>query len=356
MAKSIRYFSRMKRHQVEIKWQAIVFGVYFIISLVQAYSEHPAEGIYFSEFLGVINVIFSECVLVNVIGNWLMIRHPYSREPQKNILYLLLILFGFIIFKFLVVFPVGIDVLKSYNGQQDEKSLVFFFFYSTINVVITYLVAYGLYAIKKSFRIEHRAKLLEKEINEAKLSMLKHQINPHFLYNTLSYIYAQARPVSDNLSRSILILSEMMRYSLNKTNEDGLTPIEKEIQYIENFIEIHRLRFDADFYLNFEIEGVLGNKKIVPLLLITFVENAIKHGKTNDSKHPIGVRISLFQNELMLFVENQKQAGQKDETSGIGLINTQKRLHLVYPERHFLEIIDKPDYFAITLKIDLNGD
>ena len=346
----------MKKHLTEIKWQFVVFGTYAALALIQAYSEHPAEGIYFKEILGIIGVVVSECVLVNLLGNWLMVRFPFSKKPLPYLAFLGLLLVCFLIFRYFSAFPEHVDVLKTYNGNQNENSLVFFTFISTINFVISFLVALGIFSIKKSLRMEQKALLLEKEVNMARLSMLKHQVNPHFLYNTLSYIYAQARPVSDNLAKSILILSEMMRYSLNKTNEDGLTPIEKEIQYIENFIEIHRLRFDSDFYLDFEVEGVIGNKKIVPLILITFIENAIKHGKLNDAGHPILVRIMVQKNLLELFVENQKQGGSKDETSGIGLINTRKRLEMVYPERHTLEITDKPDYFAVTLKIDLNGD
>lgn len=346
----------MKKHLTEIKWQFVVFGTYAALAFIQAYSEHPAEGIYFKETLGIIGVVVSECVLVNLLGNWLMLRFPFSKKPLPYILFLGLLLLVFLVFRYFSAYPEHVDVLKTYNGRQNENSLIFFLFISTINFVISFLVALGIFSIKKSLRMEQKALLLEKEVNLAKLSMLKHQVNPHFLYNTLSYIYSQARPVSESLSKSILILSEMMRYSLNKTNEDGLTPIGKEIQYIENFIEIHRLRFDTDFYLDLEVEGIIGNRKIVPLILITFVENAIKHGKLNDEMHPILVRIMVEGKHLELFVENQKQGGPKDETSGIGLINTRKRLEMVYPNRHTLEITDKPDYFAVKLKIDLNGD
>lgn len=346
----------MKKHLTEIKWQFVVFGTYAALALVQAYSEHPSEGVYFKEIFGVFGVVLSECILVNLLGNWLMVRYPFSKKPLPYLTFLGLLLVIFLVFRYFSAYPEHVDVLKTYNGNQNKNSLVFFLFISTINFVISFLVALGVFSIKKSLRMEQKALLLEKEVNIAKLLMLKHQVNPHFLYNTLSYIYAQARPVSESLSKSILILSEMMRYSLNKTNEDGLTPLEKEILYIENFIEIHRLRFDTDFYLDFEVEGVIGNKKIVPLILITFIENAIKHGILNDSKHPILVRIVLKKNLLELFVENKKQGGSKDETSGIGLINTRKRLEMVYTDRHALEISDKPDYFAVTLKIDLNGD
>ncbi len=343
----------ISRHRAEIKWQGIVYGVYFILGFIQAYSEHPSEGIYLKEFFGILNVTVSECLLVNVLGNWLMIKFPFSKRPQQYLTYLSLIILFFLCYRYLTAYPDHVDVLKSYNGEIDKKSPVFFVFISTINFVISFLVALGLFSIKKSLRMEQKARLLEHEVNDARLTILKHQFNPHFLYNTLSYMYAQARPVSDNLSKSILILSDMMRYSLNKTEDKGLVFIEKEIEYIENFIEMHRLRFDKDFFLNFDVEGIVGNKKIVPLLLITFVENALKHGVSNDSKTPIKINISIEKNELTLIVENHKQSGRKDETSGIGLENTIKRLKLVYPHKHNLVIIDTEKYYSINLTINL---
>ncbi len=342
----------MKKHQTEIKWQAALYGFYALIGWIQAYFEQPQNGLTLYEFVSALSVSLSECALVNVLANWLMLKYPVSTQPLRYFLGLFLTFIGFLFYRYLTVFPDFVDNLKTYNGSHDRKSFSFFFFINTVTFMISLLIAYGLYSIKKSVRMERRARNLESEVNEARMTILKHQINPHFLYNTLSYMYAQARPVSENLSKSILILSDMMRYSLNKTEDSSLTLIEKEIQYIENYIEIHRLRFDKNFYLNFEIEGVIGNKKIVPLLLITFIENAIKHGKINDPLYPVNIRILIDKIHLTLFVENHKQQGRKDETSGIGLENTKKRLNLVYPNAHKLTITNELDYFAINLKID----
>lgn len=342
----------MKKNEVEIRWQTTIFGVYFILGIIQAYSEHPESGVTFLEFIGVVNVVLSECILVNLLGNWLMPKYPFSNQPRQYLIYFSLLFVIFLIYRYFTAYPNHVDILKTYNSQNDKNSLIFFSFISTINFVISFLVALGLFSVKKSIRMEQRTRQLENEVNEAKLTTLKYQVNPHFLYNTLSYMYAQARPVSDNLAKSILILSDMMRYSLNKTEENGLILIEKEIQYIENFIEIHSLRFGNDFYVNFEIEGIISGKKIVPLLLITFVENAIKHGKINEEKYPVLIKISIEKTFLSLFVENHKQYGKKDGTSGIGLENTKKRLNLLYPNQHSLEIINKTDTFTVTLKIN----
>ena len=144
----------------------------------------------------------------------------------------------------------------------------------------------------------------------------------------------------------------MMRYALNETDVKGYTSLTKEIDYIENFIEIYRLRFNSDFYVNFEIEGVVSGRKIVPMLLITFVENAFKHGRLNDSRCPITIRLAVHKNYLTFVVKNQKQQGTKDSTSGIGLANTKKRLLLAYPDQHALSITDDKLYFEVTLTLN----
>jgi two-component system, LytTR family, sensor kinase len=345
--------SFLAKNKAEIKWQLVLFGVYFIIAHVQAYSEHPAEGIYFKEIVGILNVTVSECILVNALGNWLLVKYSFAKQPKLFLFLLGSIITIFTIYRYLTSYPDHVDVFNNYNTNTDKTSLVFFTFISIINFILSYLVALGLYSIKKSIQIEQKARILENKMTQAQLSILKNQINPHFLYNTLSYMYGQARPVSENLSKSILMLSDMMRYSLTKVDDNGLTLLEKEIHYIENFIEIHRLRFDEDFYVNFTVDGLISNKKIVPLLLITFVENAIKHGIINDSEKPININLMVEPAILIFEIENYKQIGTKDESSGIGLENTKKRLELAYQNKHKLIITDEQNQFKVRLEIEL---
>lgn len=345
----------MKKHQTEIRWQLTIFGIYILLGLIQSYSEHPEKGIFIHEVIGVVAVVLSNAFLVNFLGNWVMLKHPFSKQPGPFLFWLFATLILFMFYRYLTAYPDHVDILKSYNGNQDKNSLVFFFFISTINFVMCFLVAIGLYSIKKSIRIEKRAIVLQQKVNEAQLQTLKYQINPHFLYNTLSYMYAQARPVSENLSKSILILSDLMRYSLDKTENSNFVPLEHEIRYIENFIEIHQLRFENNFFVNFEIEGVLGNKSIAPMVLITFVENAIKHGKLNDKNHPINILLRVESQKLSFSVENAIQPGKKDHTSGIGLENTRRRLKLLYHKKHHLTVDQKDDTFVVNLQIDFSA-
>jgi LytS/YehU family sensor histidine kinase len=209
---------------------------------------------------------------------------------------------------------------------------------------------------KRSIAIERNQQRLEKEISEAQLMLLKNQISPHFLYNTLSFLYTKALPLSKDLSDAIAKLSEMMRYSLTEIGKDDKVPVEKEITHLENFIEIHQLRFNRELNIKLVIEGDTTQHKIMPLLLITFVENAIKHGKVHDPEHPLLIKMKMEKGIFNFFIKNKKTNGLKEKSSGIGLRNIKSRLSLSYPDAHKLEIIESSEDYSVCLTINVRND
>lgn len=181
--------------------------------------------------------------------------------------------------------------------------------------------------------------VLEKEKTQAELAFLRTQINPHFLYNTLNYLYAQAYPVSEPLAEAVLRLSDLMRYMLHDS-PDGQVALSKEIDYLENYLALHRLRFEDSFFVNFQQPGVaVGNQRVATLLLIPFVENALKHGVVNQAAHPVDIQLLLPAPDRLEFtVSNRINQHQKDATTGVGLPNIRRRLELLYPGRHTLGV------------------
>ncbi len=191
--------------------------------------------------------------------------------------------------------------------------------------------------VQDAFKKEKENKLLRQEKNQAELAFLKTQINPHFLYNTLNYLYAQAYPVSEKLAEAILKLSEMMRYMLHES-PDGQVELQKELDYLRSFIDIFRLRFEDRFFVNFTVEGEVGGQRVASLLLIPLVENAFKHGIADDPAAPILIDLQVAGPQLTFTVSNHIHKGQKDLTTGIGLANIRRRLALLYPNRHQLTV------------------
>jgi two-component system LytT family sensor kinase len=216
------------------------------------------------------------------------------------------------------------------------------------------LFSFLAWALVDTFKKERETEQLKREKTQAELLFLKTQINPHFLYNTLNYIYSLAYPVSDKLADAIIKLSQLMRYMLTDSI-DGMLNLQKEVDYLENYIEIYRLRFEDSFFVDFKVEGEIGNKNIASLILIPFVENAFKHGVVNDAARPVKIKISVIKDRLTLTVSNKINRNQKDSSSGIGLVNIRRRLELIYPGRHELLIADNGETYKTTLNIQLDN-
>lgn len=199
------------------------------------------------------------------------------------------------------------------------------------------------------FAINIRLQKVEKDKMKSELSFLKAQINPHFLFNTLNSIYSLAIKKDDKTADAVVQLSELMRYIITNANDDVIA-LDKEINYINNFVQLQKTRLGNTVKVDYFVEGNAYGKCITPLILISFIENAFKHGVNPNQNSDIGIRISIVGDFLTLFVSNYKvQSIQSD--SGIGLQNTIERLSLLYPNNHVLKIDDNPDDYEVTLTI-----
>ena len=192
--------------------------------------------------------------------------------------------------------------------------------------------------------------LIEKEKLKTELAFLKSQVNPHYLFNTINDIYALTQQQSEEATEALLKLSELLRYMLRES-DDHYVLLSSEIQYLENVIALQKIGQKGRAYINFEVEGSIGQQKIAPLILINFIENAFKHGVFNDPTNPIQILISVDEKTLKLHLRNAINTAKKDKTGGIGLTNVSRRLALLYPNRHKLLIDHQQDFFSVDLKI-----
>lgn len=203
-------------------------------------------------------------------------------------------------------------------------------------------------------RISGRWQQTEREKMNAELSYLKAQINPHFLFNTLNSIYSLAIQKSDETPTAIVKLSGMMRYVLSESANEFVS-LEKEIIYIKNYIDLQKLRFEDAISLEFIIKGDSIGKKIAPLMLIPFIENAFKHGVNAEEESLIKINIHITEETLFLSVFNKKVTINisEENKSGLGIENTKNRLQLLYPEKHKLSIFDTENSFLVELSMNL---
>jgi two-component system, LytTR family, sensor kinase len=196
---------------------------------------------------------------------------------------------------------------------------------------------------------------MAKEKAEAELNFLKLQINPHFLFNSLNSVYFLIEKNNTGAREALHKFSEMLRYQLYEMN--GATiPIEKEIRYLKDYVDLQKLRKDENYEVTFTCDPGVKGFSIEPLLLIPFVENAFKHiSHQKNERNFIAIDLSMTKDTFHFAVENSKEAIDKytRERNGIGLANVKRRLELLYAQKHELHIKDENSIYRVDLKIKI---
>ena len=216
--------------------------------------------------------------------------------------------------------------------------------------------AFVLYLASDWFIKQKRTQELEKKNLQSELTMLKNQINPHFLFNTLNNIDSMIKKNPDCASQSIVELSEMMRYMIYEANVEKV-PLKKELDYIDNYLHLQKLQYGNQELVEYTLTGDPEQTEVAPMLFIPFVENAFKHCTNKETKHAIRFSF-LFDADKIRFeatnIADKTQVISKDKTSGIGLDTIKRRLEILYPQRHDLQIQEKNDYFCVSLTLKIN--
>jgi sensor histidine kinase YesM len=208
--------------------------------------------------------------------------------------------------------------------------------------------------MKCFYEKEQAALLLEKEKVITELQMLKAQLHPHFLFNTLNNIYSYTQDVSLVASNMIFGLSELLRYMLYECNQPYV-PLHKELKMINDYISLEKVRYDAHLDLSVNMPTSTDQVRIAPLLLLPLVENCFKHGASKMIRDPwISIQVTLSDNVLLMKLVNGKAPGVKASHPGIGTTNTQKRLELIYADRYEFQSFDEEDMYIVNLKLWLD--
>jgi len=278
----------------------------------------------------------------------LFVRKCYWQAAVAAVL-LLAALIGW---RYVVEFLFFIPVLGFNNYSPGSVSVsyyinnVFWYYYPTYFI-------YGLmYFLAEIWIRDHnRQEALQKEKLITELAFLRSQINPHFLFNTINDIYALTYQRSEQAPEALLKLSEMLRYMLREGAGD-LVPLQSEIDYLHNLIELQRIGAKGNAYINFEIKGQIGNQQLPSLLFIAFIENAFKHGILTNLADPVNILLNVSGDSIELTVSNKISHSQKDTTGGIGLQNVKRRLELLYPQKHALNI-ESNHHYVVHLKLNL---
>lgn len=278
-------------------------------------------------------------------GSYLILFYYYQKSIFKVIIGVIAVFFLVIgvryfleeIF-FLKVF--GFD--NFYDGIQPLVYVLRNLFYAVLHIVFGFIFFFIQYSIHQ----EKQAQALLIENKQTELAFLRAQVNPHFLFNTLNNIYSLVYQKSDKALFSLEKLTAILRYSLYQ-NVDKIS-LEKEIEMIENFIALERIRYPYPLTIDFEITGDLSTFRIPPLLLLPIVENAFKHG---DMRLPLDIKLETTTQQFDFSVKNHIRPKQKDSLGGIGLKNIKNRLELIYEKDYTLKINERDAVFEVILNI-----
>lgn len=323
----------------------LVWAVFFLLPIIFSssdFSESEKSHHHPDEFfvLNLINKLFK--VGVFYLNTQFLI--PKILYPKKYLQFLLsqtLIFAALLVFDFLLFQLLNIN--HPFHFTRSAYHNISLFLFVSLSSVVFKLVW-----------DKAKAEEQQKENIKTELSFLRSQISPHFLFNVLNNIVAMVRLRSDNLEDTVVKLSTLLQYMLYETDEEKVL-LRNEIEYLESYIDLQSQRFGNKIQIIRNISVNDNYQTIEPMLLIPFVENAFKHGY-GLIKNPV-IDIALkTENDVLVFEVKNKFADtnlQKDKTSGIGLTNVKRRLELLYPASHQLEIKKNDTWFMISLKLQL---
>ncbi|WP_342647332.1 sensor histidine kinase [Mucilaginibacter sp. CSA2-8R] len=194
---------------------------------------------------------------------------------------------------------------------------------------------------------------LAKDLLATENAFLKAQINPHFIFNMLSYMHNQVCKYSESLGDVMLSFAEMMRYAFTNTDKEGKVPLEAELEHIKHYINLTQSRFNNSLQLNFKLVGSAIGLTIAPMLIVTLIENVFKYGELANENCPARIEIEINKNNFSLLIFNVKGRRRKLPSNGVGMSNVRSRLLQLYNDRHHLGIKDLNDTYELNLSIEL---
>ncbi|MDX5423281.1 MAG: histidine kinase [Hymenobacteraceae bacterium] len=290
---------------------------------------------------------------------YLMPRYLLQKRYLEFFVYLLLLMGTIAALMQYVLLPFLVHPLFCPTTCTEDNLTLYRFIKNIVNINYVVAITAAIALLKNWYGHQQAAQHLTQGKLEAELKFLKAQIHPHFLFNTLNSLYSLTLKKSDNAPEVVLKLSGLMDYMLYDANA-AKVPLEKELDYIKNYIDLERIRYGKRVDVKFTESGSIAGKRIAPMMLLPFVENAFKHGVSTETENAwIRIDVKVQEDQLVLLVENckcgEKASGNnRDMASGIGLKNLQRRLELLYEGRYTLETEDEPDSYAARLELDLS--
>ncbi|MCE7990633.1 MAG: histidine kinase [Roseivirga sp.] len=308
----------------------------------------------FSSFLMPITMASCYAVVYYLIPKYLILKRYRS--------FLLYSIYTFVLTAFAVIVSVFYALIFILDLRMAEMPVARSLPFVLITVYLVIFLGSGIALLRHYYNSNSRNDKLKNKVLETQLKLkeqelkyLKMQIHPHFLFNTLNTLYGFAMTKADETPEVILRLSNLLDYLLYQVDKP-LVSLLSEIHHIEDYIALERIRFSDSLDLDFRTENISEELQVAPMLLIPFIENGFKHGRSNHGKLHIEINLREKAGKVFFTMANSVKTNvDQEESSGIGLKNIKQRLEMVYPQRHSLSITSEENEFRVELMIDTNG-
>jgi sensor histidine kinase YesM len=330
-------------------WAGYILLILILLATQFVGNEHVIEHYIQSSFAS----IFIYIVIPSAIAFYSFYFLVFPKIQQKDIilsiLYAILIsladaLFGF---GFQNKMAASYHVVKESNSTTVE-AMLFIIFIAFVNGAVA-LVMRGFITWVKEIKLKE---ILRQKNHDMELALVKSQLDPHFLFNTINNIDVLILKDPSEASNYLNKLSDIMRFILYETKTDKIL-LSKELEYIAKYLELQKIRTSNSNYITYEVAGKPGNKTIAPMVFIPFIENAFKHTTNKKLNHAITIKILIEERRIQFICENKYNVSSKKQPDNNGLGNEliQKRLNLIYPEKHILKVVNQNELYSVTLII-----
>ncbi|MBD2754071.1 sensor histidine kinase [Spirosoma validum] len=354
------FFYRIPTRWQRVLWHVAFWFLYFLYGNVLTFFDHRVDPV--AVLKRTVLTYGLVIALFYINAHVLLDRYLTTKRYGKLIIGTILLLGGYVLcrqFIFWRVLPaIGVPFTSLFGASN--------FFVETFWIYVNFtLFSYGYWYVLQSLRLaKERTKILQQKLvieqqhSQAVMAYLKSQISPHFLYNTLNFLYAEAMDTSPRLARSVMVLSEMMRYSLSHPEHEAPVTLSQEVEHLNNYLYLQKQRFEDGLHIDMEVKGEewFDQLKFLPLVLMSLIENAFKYGDLTSAEHPLIIRIHADANSFYFYTSNRKKdVEQLEPSTRVGLTNTRRRLYLTYAHNQTFTVTDATDEFSAEIRVQFDA-
>ncbi len=338
----------------------IIFVFYELASLYYAYGELESPQVYICYYSLNISFFYCNAALLDRVFN------DKKTNYLKGIFLFLGLLLAYSFLKLVIGYFLQLQQLpvKPYfqSAAKAISTSLFRVAYFTVLSIFYWATGHISNFRKQAAEAEKQELIalkdkaeLESRLAEARNAYLKHQLNPHLLFNSLNFIYNSVYQNAPDAANCVILLSDIMRFSLEESGTDGKVALSSEVDQLKRLIEINRFRFDQPLQVNTEFNGCSENYRIIPLILFTLAENLFKHGNLLDAKNPALLNLTVYNNGKLAFHCKNLKKSKSDHLPGqqVGIRNVRLRLDFAYPGNYNLFISEDDDFYQTFLIINL---